>query len=127
MAQSKISRVLALLVFVCLGLPSMASVTNNATDKTTNQIHKEIKKQERMHKKAFKIQKRIQKAKIKAGAENMSDAEFLQNADDRVRYGLIGILGGIVLLLILKSSLQWIGIVAVVAGIGLLIWLLLEA
>ena len=103
-----------------------ASVTTQSSQKSERTIKKDNKQQNKIHKKVHKIQKRINKAKEKAGVAVLDDAGFLEGADDRVRWGLIGLAGGLLLWLILKAGLAWIGWLAMVVGLGLLVWYLIE-
>jgi len=112
-------------MFVIVGNAN-ATVTSKSSEKSERFIKKANKQQAKIHNKIHKIQNRIIKAKEKAGAPVLDDAGFLEGADDRVRWGLIGLAGGLLLWLILKSGLAWIGWLAMVAGLGLLVWYLIE-
>ena len=103
-----------------------ATVTTKSDQRPDRSITKAKKQQDKIHKKIHKIQNRIIKAKEKAGAPVLDDAGFLEGADDRVRLGLIGLAGGLLLWLILRSALAWLGWLAMVGGLGLLIWYLVD-
>lgn len=127
----RLKRILHKLSFAVLMLSistmSTASITTTSNqEKTEQQIKKTDKQQDRLHKKINKIQKRIIKAKEKAGESVLDEDGFLEDSDDRVRFGLIGVAGGIILSLILSSAFSWIGTLAIIAGLGLLIWYLIE-
>ena len=107
-----IFRITLLLSFICFSINVDASVTTSAAIKSEASIKKAEKRQDKIHKKVYKIQQKMNKAKQKAGVAAVEDAGFLEGADDRLRWGLIGVLGGILLSLILTSSLKFIGVIA---------------
>lgn len=66
------------------------------------------------------------KSKIKAlKKESKSNRNGLLS-DNRIYFGLILVLGGILVTLIFNSLLAWIGGLAIIAGLALLIWALID-
>ncbi len=126
---TKIKWRIGLLMTMCIFFMTSnveATVTSKSNLQSERTIKKASKQQDKIHNKIHKIQKRIIKAKEKAGSPVLDDAGFLEGADDRVRWGLIGLAGGLLLTLILTSALTWIGGLAMIAGLGLLVWYLIE-
>lgn len=125
-ANASILKYVLLFSLMILGSNVDASTTTEDADVLTEKQMQRLDKQEdRLHKKINKLQNKLAKAKKKAGV-SMEEDDFLENADDRVRFGLIGVLGGILLSVILTTALKFIGIIALSAGIALLIWYLID-
>ncbi len=127
--RTKSTRTVFLMTLLCslfLTVPASATVTSVASMQSEKSIKKATKRQDKIHKKIHKIQNRIIKAKEKAGIEVLDDAGFLEGTDDRVRWGLVGVVGGLLLSLILTNALAFIGWLAVVGGLGLLVWYLID-
>ena len=105
-----------------------------ATHNAENEELKTITKKElRQQKRIDRFMKRVENPKglfkvylKKQRKKYDSDEEFLDNLEEKAKWGLIGVLGGIALILLLRSELRFIGIIGIIAGIGLLIWSLLE-
>ncbi len=63
--------------------------------------------------------------KIKTASSSMLDRSGLLS-DNRVYFGLILVAGGAIVTIIFAKWLAWIGTLAIILGLGLLIWALLD-